>query len=268
VLLTQLPGGRCVELSFHPGVDGACDLQEGKLYFRVLSHAYGAWDAWTDCVVIRIRYKDFSAGAHDRAGLHGKAEGCARAATVYLLPGLTAWQRRAVIRRLRQEASRGFGPPLRQPQLAIAIGVDRVRTAARVVTAIVRLHPAVTLLPSAFVVAMMTLFVIAAGERPGITSETRGGLADAAAVSGSTARTAVSGSTARTESAERARAWVAKATVGEGFGGVDAGTWYVCPPVVTATAWPPLDGQLACHRLAPRAAPPTVHLPAPLDFAW
>jgi hypothetical protein len=219
--------------------------------------------------VIRIRYKDFSAGAHDRAGLHGKAEGCARAATVYLLPGLTAWQRRAVIRRLRQEASRGFGPPLRQPQLAIAIGVDRVRTAARVVTAIVRLHPAVTLLPSVFVVAMMTLFVIAAGERPGITSETPGGLADAVSGStASTARTAVSGSTARTESAERARAWVAQGTAGEGFGGVDAGAGYVCPPVVPATAWPPLDGQLACHRLTPRAVPPTAHLPAPLDFAW
>jgi hypothetical protein len=209
--------------------------------------------------VIRIRYKDFSAGAHDRAGLHGKAEGCARAATVYLLPGLTAWQRRAVIRRLRQEASRGFGPPLRQPQLAIAIGADRVRTAARIVTAIVRLHPAVTLLPSAFVAAMMTLFVIASGERPGITSGTRGGLAAAAAVSGSTART---------ESAERARAWVAQVAAVEGSGGVDAGTWSGCPPVVTVTPWPPSVGQLACHRLAARAAPPTAHLPGPLDFAW
>ena len=209
--------------------------------------------------MIRIRYKDFSAGAHDRAGLHGKAEGCARAATVYLLPGLTAWQRRAVIRRLRQEASRGFGPPLRQPQLAIAIGVDRARTAARIVTAIVRLHPAVTLLPSAFVAAMMTLFVIASGERPGITSGTRGGLADAAAVSDSTART---------ESAERAPAWAPWVTAAEGSGGVDAGTWYVCPPVVTDTPWPLSDGQLACHRAALRAVPPTAHLPGPLDFAW
>lgn len=213
---------------------------------------------WTDCVVIRIRYKDFSAGANDRAGLHGKAEGCARAATVYLLPGLTAWQRRAVIRRLRQEASRGFGPPLRQPQLAIAIGVDRARTAARIVTAIVRLHPAVTLLPSAFVVAMMTLFVIASGERPGITSGTRAGLADAA----------VSDSTAGTGSAERASAWAPWVAAAEGSGGVDAGTWYVCPPVVTDTPWLLSDGQLACHRPAPRAVPPTAHLPGPLDFAW
>jgi hypothetical protein len=41
--------------------------------------------------------------------------------TVYLVPGLTTWQRRAVIRRLRQEASRGFGPPLPLPQLALAL---------------------------------------------------------------------------------------------------------------------------------------------------
>lgn len=214
---------------------------------------------WTDCAVIRIRYKEISAGTHDLAGLHGKAEGCVRAVTVYLIPGLTAWQRRAVIRRLRQEASRGFGPPLPQPQLAIAIGVDRVRTAARIVTAIVRLHPAVALLPSALVAAMMTLFVVAAGERPGIASGTRGGLADAAAVSGSTPSTV---------SAERTRAWMTRVRAVEGSGGVDVGAWYVRPPAATATPWP-CDGQLACHRLAPRAVPPpTAHLPGPLDFAW
>jgi hypothetical protein len=167
-----------------------------------------------DCVVILIRYKDFSTGTHELAGLHGKAEGCARAVTVYLLPGLTAWQRRAVIRRLRQEASRGFGPPLPQPQLAIALGLDRVRTAAKIMTAFVRLHPAVTLLPSAFVAAMITLFVMVPGDRPGITSGTRGGLADA---------TAVSGSTARTVSVERTRARMARVAAAEGPGGIGAG---------------------------------------------
>jgi hypothetical protein len=83
--------------------------------------------------VIRIRYKDFSAGTHAGAGLHGRTERCAGTVTVYLLPGLTAWQRRAVIRRLRQEASRGFGPPLPLPQLAIALVADQVRTAAGIV---------------------------------------------------------------------------------------------------------------------------------------
>ena len=107
------------------------------------------------------------------AGLHGRAERGPRGVTVYLLPGLTAWQRRAVIRRLRQEASRGFGPALPLPQLAVALGLDRVRTAARIAGAIVRLHPAVTLVPGAFVVALMTLFVIASGDRPGLAPGTR-----------------------------------------------------------------------------------------------
>ena len=47
---------------------------------------------WMDCVVIRIRYKDFSAGTHDMAGMYGMAEGCPRGVTVYLLPGLAAFQ--------------------------------------------------------------------------------------------------------------------------------------------------------------------------------
>jgi hypothetical protein len=157
---------------------------------------------------------DFSAGTGDLAGLYGKAERCARAVTVYLLPGLTGSQRRAVIRRLRQEASRGFGPPLPQAQLAIALGLDRVRTAARTMTAFVRLHPAVTLLPSAFVVAMVTLFVMVPGGRPGITSGTRGGLADVATVSGSTARTV---------DVERTRARLARVAAAEGSGGSGAG---------------------------------------------
>jgi hypothetical protein len=131
--------------------------------------------------VIRIHYKDFSGGTHDMAGLHGRVERCPRGVVVCLLPGLTARQRRAVLRRLRLEASRGFGPALPEPQLTVALGVDRLRTAARIIQSIVRLHPAVTLLPSVFVVAMVTLFVVAAGDRPGLAPGTGRGFADAAA---------------------------------------------------------------------------------------
>jgi hypothetical protein len=69
-----------------------------------------------------------------------------------------------VLRRLRQEASRGLGPPLPRPQLAVALGLDRVRMAARIAKAIVRLHPTVTLLPGVFVVALLALFVAASAE--------------------------------------------------------------------------------------------------------
>lgn len=161
--------------------------------------------------MIRIRYKDFSAGTHEVAGLHGRVERCASGVTVCLLPGLTARQRRSVIRRLRQEAGRGFGPPLPGPQLAIALGLDRVGTAARIIRAIVRLHPAVTLVPGALVVAMMTVFVIAAGDRPGIGPGSGGGLAAAAAVSGSVARVTGSGPS------------LVRVAVAGGTGGAEAG---------------------------------------------
>ena len=211
-------------------------------------------------------------------GLYGRVEPCVRGVTIYLLPGLTAWQRRAVIRRLRQEASRGFGPALPMPQLALALGLDRVRTAAGTVRAIVRLHPAVTLVPSAFVVAMVTLFVMACGDRPGMTSGTQGALADAA----------VSGSAARAVSARPNPVRATRVTAA-GESGLDPGrrtvtrqahgqrpkgkqpvrkparlsVWYVCPHEISTAVPQPRDGQLAC-----RPAPHTAQVPGPLDFAW
>ena len=83
-----------------------------------------------------------------------------RGVTIYLLPGLTSRQRRAVIRRLRQEASRGCGPELPLAQLFFALLLDRVRGALGLAAAAVRLHPGTTLLPAAFVATVMTLFVL------------------------------------------------------------------------------------------------------------
>jgi hypothetical protein len=207
---------------------------------------------------------------------------------VYLLPGLTSWQRRAVIRRLRQEASRGFGPPMPLPQLAIALGLDRVRTAARIVKAIVRLHPVVTLVPSALALVVMTLFVIASGDQPGIPPGMPGRLADAAAASGGTAGTVSAGPMTGVTSAV-GPGGTAGGGAGLGSGRrvpakqahgahskvkplagaqVRQGSWYVCPQAITTTTSRPRHAQLACRRPAPRAAPHTAHLPGPLDFAW
>jgi hypothetical protein len=105
--------------------------------------------------MIRVRYKELS------PGLHGKTERSGRGITVYLLPGLTGRQRKAALRRLRQEASRGFGPELRRPDLAVALAADRFRVGVRHTAAVVRLHPAGSLLPAAFAAALMTLFVLA-----------------------------------------------------------------------------------------------------------
>ena len=94
-------------------------------------------------------------------GFQGIVERVPRGVTIYLLPGLTGRQRRAVIRRLRQEASRGCGPELPLAQLLVALLLDRVRGALRLAAGAVRLHPGTTLLPAAFVAAVMTLFVLA-----------------------------------------------------------------------------------------------------------
>jgi hypothetical protein len=111
--------------------------------------------------VIRVRRRDFVSGSHNVTGLQGIAERLPHGVTIYLLPGLTSRQRRAVIRRLRQEASRGCGPELPLAQLLIALFLDRLRGAFRLAAGAVRLHPGTTLLPAAFVAAVMTLFVLA-----------------------------------------------------------------------------------------------------------
>lgn len=105
--------------------------------------------------MIRVRYKDLS------SGLHGKAERSGRGTTVYLLPGLTGGQRSAALRRLRQEASRGCGPELRGPDLAVALAADRFRVGMRNTAAVVRQHPAGSLLPTALAAALVALFVLA-----------------------------------------------------------------------------------------------------------
>jgi hypothetical protein len=113
--------------------------------------------------VIRVRRRDFVSGSHNVTGFQGIAERLPRGVTIYLLPGLTGRQRRAVIRRLRQEASRGCGPELPLPQLVIALLLDRVRGALGLAVAALRLHPGTTLLPAAFVGVVLTLLVLASG---------------------------------------------------------------------------------------------------------
>jgi hypothetical protein len=235
---------------------------------------------WT-CAVIRICYEDFSAGTHDVTGWYGKAVRGERGVTLYLLPGLTAGQRWAVIRRLRQEASRGFGPSLPAPQLAIALGLDRLRTAARTGRAIVRLHPLVTLVPGAFVVAAMALFIIASSDGSGGGPKTRVSLAEVASASGGSAAVAT---------AAKLGAFIVRQDVARmNWGGRQArrlraapGAWYVRSPLagpVSRGCAPRCcgprycvpgyqSGQPACWRAPSWAVlPHTAHRPGPRDLA-
>jgi hypothetical protein len=103
--------------------------------------------------VIRIRYLGLP------SGVHAKAEDASRSTTIYLQPGLTGPQRKAAIRRLRQEGRMGCGPSLPRARLAAACATDRARCAACQLAAIVRLHPIGTLLPALLLIAMAALFL-------------------------------------------------------------------------------------------------------------
>ena len=237
--------------------------------------------------MIRICYEDFSAGTHNGAGLHGRTERGARGVIINLLPGLTVWERRAVLRRLRQEASRGLGPPLPQLQLAVALGIDRVRTTARIAKAIIRLHPAVTVLPSVFVVALLALFVAASAEGARGLAKTGVGLADtvpahsgkespAGTMLPQTAQIAkisvVVGVRARTNSVgtmavDHPRARLAIGQCPQGKVSARAATWYICPQATSGLLSRPHASQPArCPALC-AAIPYTAHLPGPRAFA-
>ena len=213
-------------------------------------------------------------------GLHGRAERSPHGVTVYLVPGLTARQRKAVIRRLRQEASRYVGPALPLPQLTVALGLDRVRSAARTAGAVVRLHPAVTLLPGALVAALMTAFVIASADGAVLAAAPRAGFADAsvsvpASVNGLgepqvVTEAVVPGRVAGGGSVGLDSQALVQLSTKPGTGAARrhrGSAWCACPPVLVGRVPAPFPGQLACERSASWPAPYTAHRPDPCAFA-
>jgi hypothetical protein len=105
--------------------------------------------------VIRIRYS-----SELQPGLHGRVERHGHDTFVYLLPGLTPQQRRAALRRMRQQGRMGISPRLPVAQLAAALLADRVRHAFGQAGAIVRVHPAGSTLPVMAVSVAITSFLV------------------------------------------------------------------------------------------------------------
>jgi hypothetical protein len=69
--------------------------------------------------LIKIRYADLP------AGLHARTEAQGRSTIIYLLPGLTAIERRAALVRACQSANLGYGPRLSSAGVAFAVARDR-----------------------------------------------------------------------------------------------------------------------------------------------
>jgi hypothetical protein len=89
--------------------------------------------------VIKIRYRDVNELS---PGLHAMAERRGRVITVYVIPGLTAAERNATLRRLRLSGRRGYGPRLPAVPLAFARFADRIRTTVARAGSVFRTHPA------------------------------------------------------------------------------------------------------------------------------
>jgi hypothetical protein len=105
--------------------------------------------------VIKIRYADLPGGLHARAEARGR-----HTVIIYLLPGLTVPQRRAVLRRLRSSARVGHGPLLSRAGIARAVAADRIRTNARNAAAALRVHPGILAPPVLLTVAAAVAFVL------------------------------------------------------------------------------------------------------------
>jgi hypothetical protein len=111
--------------------------------------------------MIKIRYRDPNELS---PGLHAAAERHGRNTTVYLLPGLSAAQRRSALRRLKISAGRGYDPRLPAGQLAVALLADRIRTSVGRAGAVFRSHPAGSTVPvmvvSAGAIAFLALSAV------------------------------------------------------------------------------------------------------------
>jgi len=111
--------------------------------------------------MIKIRYRDPNELS---PGLHAAAERHGRNTTVYLLPGLSAEQRRSALRRLKISARRGYDPRLPAGQLAVALLADRIRTSVGRAGAVFRSHPAGSTVPvmvvSAGAIAFLALSAV------------------------------------------------------------------------------------------------------------
>jgi hypothetical protein len=104
--------------------------------------------------MVKIRYTDLP------AGLHVSAEKRGRHTVIYLLPGLTAAQRRAALIRVRSSARMGHGPRLPVISMAVALSFDRLRTIVFNGAGAMRSHPLLLLPPLILLVSGGIVFML------------------------------------------------------------------------------------------------------------
>jgi hypothetical protein len=104
--------------------------------------------------LIKIRYAELP------AGIHVRTEQARGNTVIYLLPGLTAADRRAALRRARSSARIGHSPPLSRAGLARAIAADWLRAIFRNGAAAFRAHPAIFIPPVVVVLSAAAAYLL------------------------------------------------------------------------------------------------------------
>jgi hypothetical protein len=131
------------------GIGGIAAIDRDNVVTVRLADNYQLLYFMVGCEVgqmVKIRYTELPAGLHVDARWRGGHT------IVYLLPGLTAQERRVALNRVRSSGRMGHGPRPSAASIAMADGVDRVRTTVANGAAAVRGHP-ILLLPSLLVMA-------------------------------------------------------------------------------------------------------------------
>jgi hypothetical protein len=104
--------------------------------------------------VIKIRYSDLP------AGLHASTETEGRRTIIYLVPGLSAADRKNAIDRLRASARVGHGPKLPAIPLTLALITDSIRQNLRNGAAAARMHPTGAAIPVIALVCGAVLYAL------------------------------------------------------------------------------------------------------------
>ncbi len=104
--------------------------------------------------MIKIRYADLP------HGLHADVRSCGGRPVIYLLPGLSAAQRRDALRRLIRTSRLGHGPRLRASAVAFAVARDIAKSTGCNGLAAVRCHPAGSAVLAALVAAVVVCYAL------------------------------------------------------------------------------------------------------------
>jgi hypothetical protein len=104
--------------------------------------------------LIKIRYSQLQVGLHATVKTEGGHT------VIYLVPGLSAAERRSAMDRLRASGKVGYGPKLPAIPLAVAIMVDRVKVTTTNAIAAARLHPTGIAIPGVVLVSGAILYAL------------------------------------------------------------------------------------------------------------